>query len=196
MPGLGLPGNYVLAALPVLAVLWIRVRGVSWAEIRYGLGLHTGRGVVREALAGIVGYIAGLPLLAGAIARTFYLINRFGHPGSGGHPLQNMPVETPAQIAQIFLLAAVMAPVLEETMFRGALLHHCRRWLPWWAAALLVAVVFAVIHPQGWFGVPALTCIAIVLAGIREWRGSIIGPMVAHALHNGTLVLLMVMMNG
>jgi membrane protease YdiL (CAAX protease family) len=32
--------------------------------------------------------------------------------------------------------------------------------------------------------VPALGSTALVLAALREWRGSIIAPMVAHACHN------------
>jgi len=40
------------------------------------------------------------------------------------------------------------------------------------------------VHPQGWIAVPALSAIAMVLAALREWRGSLIAPMAAHALSN------------
>jgi membrane protease YdiL (CAAX protease family) len=79
-------------------------------------------------------------------------------------------------------------------MFRGALFHHLRRRRPWLVSAPLTALIFAMLHPQGWVTVPALGSIAIVLAGLREWRGSIIAPMAAHALNNFLAVTLAVVL--
>jgi membrane protease YdiL (CAAX protease family) len=84
----------------------------------------------------------------------------------------------------LYLLVSVFAPVMEETMFRGALFHHLRRRWGWAVSAPIVAFIFAVIHPQGWVAVPVLGSIALVLAALREWRGSLIAPMVAHACNN------------
>ena len=68
----------------------------------------------------------------------------------------------------MFVLASVAAPVVEEIMFRGVLYRHLReasggwgRWLSVLVSVLLSSFVFAVIHPQGWVGVPVL----IVFAG-------------------------------
>ena len=58
---------------------------------------------------------------------------------------------------------------------------------------MIVALLFAAIHPQGWVGVPVLTGIAMSFAFIREWRGSIVAPVVAHALNNGAVTLLLVL---
>jgi membrane protease YdiL (CAAX protease family) len=63
-----------------------------------------------------------------------------------------------------------------------------RRYLLFLPAALLVALIFAVIHPQGLAAVPVLGALAVSFALIREWRGSLVGPMVAHALNNGTVL--------
>jgi membrane protease YdiL (CAAX protease family) len=84
----------------------------------------------------------------------------------------------------LYGLACVFAPVLEETMFRGALFHYLRGRWGWAASAVTVSFVFAVIHPQGWIAVPALGAIALALAALREWRGSIIASMVAHSFNN------------
>jgi membrane protease YdiL (CAAX protease family) len=93
----------------------------------------------------------------------------------------------------LYLLAAVWAPLVEESVFRGAFYGDLR---PRWGvagAAIGVAFVFAAIHPQGLAGVPALMAIAIVFALVREWRGSLIGPMVAHAINNFLLITLMLL---
>ena len=192
-PSAGLAASYALAVIVPLAVAWIRLRGVSPDELRYGLGLHAGRGVFREIGAGVVGYIAGLPVVALGMLVTILLIRNFGQPGQGAHPIADMPMDTPLAVVQLFLIAAVLAPVTEEVMFRGALLHHLRRRLPWLPAALITSLIFAAIHPQGWVAIPTLTAIAMVLAGIRQWRGSLIGPVTAHALNNAGAVLFLLL---
>ena len=92
---------------------------------------------------------------------------------------------------QILVLASLFAPIIEETMFRGLLLHHLRQKWHWVISSLVVATIFAVIHPQGITGVPVLIAIALVLAALREWRGSIIAPMTAHALNNFMVTVLL-----
>ena len=67
---------------------------------------------------------------------------------------------------------------------RIAQLNHLRRRWNWLISASVVALLFAAIHPQGWTLIPALGSIAIVLAALREWRGSIWAPIAAHATNN------------
>jgi membrane protease YdiL (CAAX protease family) len=73
---------------------------------------------------------------------------------------------------------------MEETMFRGILFHHLRQRWSWVVTAVIISVIFAMLHPQGWVAIPALSAIAMVLAALREWRGSLIAPMAAHACNN------------
>jgi membrane protease YdiL (CAAX protease family) len=189
--------NFFLALAVIPAVLWPRLRGLSWAEVRGGFGWHAGPsgGWAREAGLGIVGYVAGLPLLAVALVVTSVLTRVSGTVPS--HPIaEEAGAGGLAHVLQLYLLAAVYAPIVEEMMFRGALYHHCRARLPWFAAALLVAVLFAAIHPQGWVGIPMLATVALVLAALREWRGSIIAPMVGHACVNGVTVTMLILMAG
>ena len=62
------------------------------------------------------------------------------------------------------------------------------------AASFLISAVvnsflFAVVHPQGLGGVPALMGLAMGFSLGREWRGSLIPSMVAHAINNGLVML-------
>ena len=91
------------------------------------------------------------------------------------HPIQKMLQGDKWHILNLYWHACVIAPVLEETMFRGTLFNHLRRRWNWLISAGLVAFIFAAIHPQGWTFIPALGSIAIVLAADREWRGSLLG---------------------
>lgn len=191
-PRAGFGANWVLALSVPLALLWPRVRGLSWDEARAGFGWHTGRGFWREAGIGVAGYVAALPLMALSVLVSSFLMRLSGTTPS--HPVsEQIGTAGPMLALQLFALASLYAPVVEELMFRGALYHHVRRKLPWWLAALAVGVLFAAIHPQGWVGIPMLTTVALAFAALREWRGSIIAPIVAHACVN-TVTLTMIVL--
>jgi membrane protease YdiL (CAAX protease family) len=191
-----LAANFWIALALPLPLMWPRLRGLSWAEIRAGFGWHAGRGVVREALWGVVGYVAGIPLLIIALLVTS-LLSKLSHV-TPSHPIVGEAGQGSGLVHVLLLygLASVFAPLAEETMFRGALYHHVRRGLPWWLSAVLVALIFAAIHPQGWVGIPLLATIAVVLAALREWRGSLIASIVCHACVNAVTVTMLVMMTG
>ena len=172
-----------IAWLIIPAVLfWIGRRGITAEERRLALGWHTGKGVLREIGAGLAGYLAGIVVMAAGFTVTYFLIKHSGV--SPEHPLIHILKGDRWHVLGLYALVSVFAPVIEETMFRGALFHHMRRRWGWAVSAPVVAFIFAIIHPQGWAAVPVLGSIALVLAALREWRGSLIAPMVAHAFNN------------
>ena len=79
-------------------------------------------------------------------------------------------------------------------MFRGLLFPGLAAWWRWLPGALLSAFVFAVIHPQGWAGVPSIMALACTFSFLRLWRKSLIAPMTAHALNNGMMCMAMILM--
>jgi membrane protease YdiL (CAAX protease family) len=179
--------------LPV--VLWPLVRGVRWSEWRAATGWHAG-GVglgplLREAGLGVAGYLAMLPIVVSAVLLSLLIVSMTGAQPS--HPAVAEALAGDAlTIALIYLLATVWAPIVEETVFRGAMYAALRPVVPTLLSALITGVLFAAIHPQGIALVPALASIGFVLAIIREWRGSIVGPIAAHAMHNGFIITLAV----
>lgn len=195
----GLDMTMALVWLLPLTAFWPVIRGQSWERHRFAMGWNSGRGVVREIGAGVVGYLAGLPVFALGIALTLLFGALSGLMGGGGdgpsaptHPILDQIMQGDViAIVLVFILAAVWAPLTEESMFRGAFFHHLRGRMPFLPAGLVTAFIFAVVHPQGWIAVPALMSLGFVFAMLREWRGSVIAPMTAHALHNGTLVCLL-----
>lgn len=201
-----LGGNFEPTARVLLPIiLWIvaliaffpLVRGVPFAELRAAYGWHTnGRGfagVFREIGCGVVGYLAGLPILITGVLLMLLLISLTSLTPT--HPVQNqLDIHSAFDALMLYLLAAVWAPIVEETIFRGALFHHLRRWTTMFPAALTTAFVFAIIHPQGYAGVPALMSLALTFALLREWRGSIIASITAHALNNAAVITLGVLL--
>jgi len=154
-----------------------------------------------------------LPLLGVAIIIMAAILAACGGPLSA-HPENNFgPIDQPSHpIVNIFatgdwwmwvqagILAAVLAPVVEETMFRGVLYRHLRELsdrLGFTVSVLLsglaVSFVFAVIHPQGLIALPGLMALALGFALLREWRGALIPCMVAHGINNGLLTLVFIL---
>jgi membrane protease YdiL (CAAX protease family) len=178
-----------LAWLIIPIVILRTVRGNASTDWRTGLGWHSGRGWLQEAAAGIGGYLAGCPFMAIGLVITILLMRVAGAPAAN-------PVFTllRGNVLATYGLACVFAPVIEETMFRGALFHHLRGRWSWSASAAVIAFIFAVIHPQGWAAIPILWSIAMVLAALREWRGSIIAPVTAHAFNNFIAITLALML--
>lgn len=199
-PDLSMALVWLLPLLP----LWALFRGVRGRAWRSALGWHTGSGALREVGAGVVGYLAGLPVaLAGILLTALLLMIAQGMTPPGEAPVQpTHPVmeqiskgSVPA-ILGVYLLACVWAPLTEETFFRGALYHHLRGRMAGVGAGLTTAFIFAAIHPQGWVAIPALGSLGFVFAMLREWRGSLIAPMTAHAINNGFVMTMLVLAVG
>jgi len=191
---LGLVPTLLMFPLSLVVLLWPKIRGVPWAQIRRDIGWTSGSGVLRECWAGCMGYLMAMPILVIGLILTIILMWLAG-PGESvqgsSHPVIGLLQGDWWQRAQVLLLAVVLAPVVEETVFRGVLYRQLRLSVQWSAgigmliSALVTGVIFALIHPQGVLAVPALAALAVAFAFAREWRGSLIAPMIMHGISNG-----------
>jgi membrane protease YdiL (CAAX protease family) len=199
-------GSLVVLAWPVL-------RGIPWKQVRTDLGLNLGGRPRLNALFGPLTYMSALPVLVLGLIIMYALmvgLKRFGlgtdpfEPGAGpSHPIVNVALQKNWWVwLQVFLVASVAAPIVEEIMFRGVLYRHLRESTGRWRVGSIVfsvlasGFVFAVIHPQGWLGVPVLMGLATVFALVREWRGSLLPAMIAHGLNNGFALLVLFLVAG
>ena len=93
--------------------------------------------------------------------------------------------------------AVVMAPIVEETLYRGLLLRALLRRVSPGAAVLGSAFIFAAVHwlgdPNALRSLPALAALGVVLA-LRAMRtGSLSAPILIHAGFNLTTTLLVLL---
>jgi len=192
--------------LSLAALVWPVLRGVPWATVRLETGLTTGTSPQREAAWGIVCYVSTLPVVAVGFFTTLGLFqlqqwlsgmpDSFDPSAAPTHPIIGWVREAGlAGRLAVIVLACLIAPLVEETVFRGVLYRHLRDLTARWRTALSVAVaavanslLFAVIHPQGLLAAPVLMSIAFGLSLAREWRGSLLAPMVMHGLNNGVML--------
>ena len=175
--------NWLL--LPVM--LWPLTRGLDRRAVLAGLGWTRGRGLIVEMCCGFIGYIAAAPLLVLGFLASALVARSLDRPPH--HPILDWVQGAGAlDLALIVSIAALWAPIVEESLFRGAFFHYLRaRWGPL-SSAFTVSVAFAALHPQGLAGLPFLISLAVALAMIREWRGSLIAPITVHLIHNSLVM--------
>lgn len=211
---LPLAGNPLLLSLAVMlaslaALAWPVLRGVPWCSVRQDIGLNLGRRPFVEPMFGVVAYfsaipmvIAGLMIVAALMALARKLSGGAGLDEVPYHPIIGWLVKADWwDKLLITFLAAVMAPLVEETMFRGVLYRHLRDATSRvgyvgsvLVSALMTSFVFAGIHPQGWIAVPALMSLALAFTLAREWRGTLLPSMIAHGINNGLLTWALISM--
>ncbi len=175
-------------------------RGVTFRQLRYDIGWTIDRPVGDTAFAG-VSYMATLPCLIPGIVcialftvlvGQFTEVHEFARQTGPGHPIQEYIANGNwLMILMVFVTACIAAPVVEETMFRGVLYRHLRdwsqgraRWISVGFSAVLNGFIFAAIHPQGIAAIPVLMTLAICFSLVREWRNSLLTPMLMHGIHN------------
>jgi len=192
--------GYVLSI--VVPLIWPVFRGYRWKTFLRSLGVHRGEGVFKEIGCGIIGYAGVLAIASIGICLTWVLTMMVGAFAAGGgetlaepaspepHPILGWMFSS-GWMGRVLclLLAAVLAPLLEETLFRGALHRYLRGRLGFFLSALITGLIFAGLHPQGWMAIPALGAIGIGFSLLREWRDSLVAPMVAHSINNGALII-------
>lgn len=190
-----LPAQWLLLLVP----LWPLARGVSWSQIRDDLGLRAPRGVMVEIVMGIAGYLAMLPIVIAGVAVMFVLLfvqeTLFpADPDATGptNPILELARSLdPVLLIMIFTLATIWAPLCEELVFRGALFRHFRSRMALPIAAILSALVFGMMHGYALIQLIPVTVLGFNFALIRAWRGSLVGPIAAHALNNAVVLTLL-----
>src|SRR5262249_53086404 len=133
-------GLFGLASLSALA--WPMLRGLPWRRVRQDLGWWAPGSAGGAGLWGVGCFLASLPLLLGALYVSNKMLDLYKHfagedpfgvPVRASHPIGEVLLHAGWWLrVQIFLAAAVFAPIIEETMFRGVLYRHLRevgaRW--------------------------------------------------------------------
>ncbi|MEK6701241.1 MAG: CPBP family intramembrane glutamic endopeptidase, partial [Planctomycetota bacterium] len=193
----------------VLVPFWPILRGVSFEQLRADIGWTAGEGVFKEIGAGIVGYLAGIPIFLFFVVLSLILTAvRAAMRAQGGDTPDMGPIENPVfdlasskgiGLVLLFTLATIWAPIVEEAVFRGSLYRHLRSWLWIPVAALGSALVFGLVHGYDWVMLGPVIGLGLNFALMREWRGSLIAPMTAHCMHNAmslTFVITMLRIMG
>jgi uncharacterized protein len=189
--GLGVVGNGdgtgdrlaqvgILSAVLATSLAWLGLRGrlgAAWAPGRGGRGVDVLLGI-GAGVGGFVVLLVGLGLL--------FQVAGFDAPEQ--QALQDV-VGGGMDALLAVVLAVVLAPVVEELVFRGALHQGLRRRTGFWPAAVLSSAIFAVVHVEVVASSPVflvqLFLLGVLFAWLLERTGNLLAPVVAHLAFNG-----------
>lgn len=189
--------NVVGISLLSFLIFWPRLFGVSFEQIKSALGFRAESfwKSTKDALLAPICYSAGIIVLLSLLVVYSIVLQHFNVDVTrGAHPIVPLLLENgdTATLLYVALLAVVIAPFVEEIMFRGALYGWLRARISMFPAIVVSSAIFAAVHPQGAIGFFPLFVIACGLAAIREWRGSLLCSALVHACVNaGTLTLVL-----
>ncbi|HKQ37113.1 MAG TPA: type II CAAX endopeptidase family protein [Verrucomicrobiae bacterium] len=94
-----------------------------------------------------------------------------------------------------FALAAVLlAPAVEETIFRGIMYPYLKQRVGMWAAVTITSLIFAAIHMNTVIFIP-LVFLGFVLTWLYEKTDSLLTPIATHAVFNATNFFMLVYQN-
>ena len=148
-------------------------------------------------LAGVITFLIALPIIGGIGFLWKLTIEFFGYTASEQDMVDLLRnADDPALLVWMIVLAAVIAPVTEELIFRAGLFRYLRTRIPRAIALILPALIFALLHGNLAAFLP-LCALGVFFALAYERTGNIAVPMIAHALFNlNTIVLVMAGVSG
>jgi membrane protease YdiL (CAAX protease family) len=80
------------------------------------------------------------------------------------------------------IIGSTIGPAFEELFFRGFIYNALRRRFGTFVALLLQAGLFALVHPYTIVQRATIFLIGLVLAGVYDWRKTILTPILIHCL--------------
>ncbi len=142
---------------------------------------------LRHVILGVQTYAVAVPIIILISLVSKYFIDE--------NPLESNPVftllidgDSSFAFISVFVMAVVLAPILEEILFRGLLFRLLQRKWSTELAAVVTSVIFGMIHFNLYSFLP-ITILGMILAWSCQKSNSLITPIIAHALWNGTTLL-------
>jgi membrane protease YdiL (CAAX protease family) len=146
-----------------ITYVFLRVRSVRIPLAEWGW--RRGNGVLRELPIGV---------LAGILV---WLVWQLGDTVRGPGDAYRF---------QTSISSIVVAPIIEETIYRGALYRYMRDRMSWLPAVIFSSTVFAAMHTT--YQMPFVYVSGLVYGLLREWRGSLTASIAAHASWNALAI--------
>jgi len=174
-------GMVFMLVIALLLLAWMRMRRLEPGEMFGIRQLPLGRAVLFGA--------SSLALVYAAMLVVRYLVQELLFHGSWPDDSSQEPIEAfQASGGTFFKLilgvaAVVIAPVAEETIFRGFLYGVTKRFSDRWFAAIFTSLVFACVHRHIGSTVPLFT-LAMGFSIAYEVTGCLVVPIAMHSLFN------------
>jgi membrane protease YdiL (CAAX protease family) len=183
-----------IGAITTMAVIVLLAR-IHFARRLKGFGLNI-KTIHKDFFAAFVNLLAVWPLIIAAITLTMFFGGLIW--GAEYQMQQHQELELITEHSQlplrilIAIVAVVVAPFLEEMLFRGLVQTMIRSFFEVgkgaWLAIALSSGLFAIMHANAahW---PALFVLGVCLGYAYEKSGSLLRPIFIHSLFNATSII-------
>ena len=168
-------------------------------------GRATAEPLPRALVAGVLGFLLISPIAAGLSVAVNAAMQALGQPPApqASHATLAILLERRDPLLTALTLAhvALLVPLAEELIWRGMVQTGIRAALGARAGIALTAVMFTFIHwpaiaPDGRVvGLSMLLALALGLGILRERTGSVVAPVVVHAIFNAANVAIALSQN-
>ncbi len=185
---LGVVAQTFVFHVPIIlgVFLMLRRRGLG---VRATLGLEPSK-ALENVGKGILAYLAAMPAIAAANVISWLLLQRAGVPQEPQFAMKILVEPHPAWLKVYLLIMAILsAPIAEELLFRGVCFPALAKRTAPLRAAILMSLLFAVIHMNAYAFLP-LFVMALTLSAAYAWTRSIIVPLTMHAMFNAVNISL------
>jgi uncharacterized protein len=185
-------GAATFLAIVVLLLMFMAFRGIN--PLRQF-------GVTRVNVFVCLGLAVGLvlaaqPLILITEALTEYAMHGQAQPQNVVEFFVNASEKSDLHAeAVMMLLAVIVAPIAEETIFRGYLYGVLKRYLGAVGAGILSAGLFAAMH-MNLAALPALFVLALCLTLAYEATGSLLVNICMHGFFNLTMLVMILVITG
>lgn len=166
---------YLLMLALVISIPYAK-KMVSWVSLGFTRLLNWSD--IGLALAGYIVYFVAV------LGATFVITKLI--PGFSANQSQDLGFTTLYGVERLlgFVVLVVVAPIVEETIFRGFLYGKLRESrMPMWPAILTVSALFGLAHGQWNVGIGTFI-LSIVLCYLREATGSVWAGILVHMINN------------
>lgn len=163
----------------------LRFRDIGWGTDNLWLDIAWGVG----------GYLIAIPLMLLSTLLSSWLFRGVESPL---HPVILEFMGSPGPLAQalLFTQAAILAPISEETMFRGVFFSALSPRIGRVVAFLLTSGIFAILHPQLPLGFLGIFTLGVVFNTLYVLRGSLLPCIIAHGINNGVIFFFFALLVG
>jgi len=161
----------------LLVCVGVLVRG-RWAEV----GVHLHRQGVAVAMG--LGGLCAAPVLLLAVQMLVYFVAGPARPSANPVFEFLRDANEALPLVALFVVIAILGPLLEEICFRGVVYGALRQVVPVWLAIPASAAVFSLAHADLNAAAP-LFVLGSLLAYIYERTRSVVASWITHACWNG-----------
>ncbi|MDH5681500.1 MAG: CPBP family intramembrane metalloprotease, partial [Spirochaetota bacterium] len=91
-------------------------------------------------------------------------------------------------LTEIAIMIVILAPLIEEIVFRGILFRHLLQWKGFMPAAIISGLIFGLVHANLATIIP-ITALGFILAWTAHRTKSITAPVVTHAIWNAMTLI-------